>query len=446
MTAGAAVSRNGGTSPLRDGEFRAIWLGRLISTLGDQLARVALALIAFSRTGSAGLTAVTYALTYLPAVIGGPLLGGPADRYPRRTVAVCCDIARGALIAAAAIPVMPFGALIPLIFAVSLLEPPSDAARSALMANVLSGARYMSAMTVTLVSGQLATLLGFAAGGVLAAVLGPRTAMLLDAASFAFSAIVTWLGVRHRAAARAVSADTVPAASPAGSASPAGTGGGIERERRAGPRGTIRVIAADPVLSRLAAFTMIVCCLVAPESLAAPYAASLGGGAPGTGMFLAAFPVGFTLGGILMTRIPAPSRLLGLIAPAFALASVPLICFTIHPSLPVSIGLWTLSGLLSAPVITVNAAFVRVVPDDSRGAAGALMSSVLGGGQGLLMAAAGGIAEILGLPGTVAVFGVAVAVFTVLTSVGWRAARAAAVTALAEPAGAAGPARAAPVP
>jgi predicted MFS family arabinose efflux permease len=432
MTGGAAVSRNGGASPLRDGEFRAIWLGRLISTLGDQLARVAVALIAFSHTGSAGLTAVTYALTYLPAVIGGPLLGGLADRYPRRTVAICCDLARGALIGAAAIPGLPFGSLIPLIFAVSLLEPPSDAARSALVANVLSGARYMSAMTVTLVSGQLATLLGFAAGGVLAAVLGPRTAMLLDAASFALSAIVTWLGVRHRTAARA--------------GSPAGTCGEIKRERRAGPWRTVRLIAADPVLSRLAAFTMIVCCLVAPESLAAPYAASLGGGAAGTGIFLAAFPVGFTLGGILMTRISAPSRLLGLIAPAFALASVPLICFTIHPSLPVSIALWTLSGLLTAPVITVNAAFVRVVPDDSRGAAGALMSSVLGGGQGLLMAAAGGIAEILGLPGTIAVFGVAVAVFTVLTSVGWRAARAVAVTALAEPAEAAGSARAAPVP
>jgi hypothetical protein len=112
----------------------------------------------------------------------------------------------------------------------------------------------------------------------------------------------------------------------------------------------------------------------------------------------------------------------------------------------VSIALWTVSGLFSAPVITVNAAFVRVVPDDSRGAAGALMSSVLGGGQGLLMAAAGGIAEILGLPGTIAVFGVAAAMFTVLTSVGWRAARAVAVTALADPAQAAGSARAAPVP
>jgi hypothetical protein len=59
-------------SPFRDREFRALWLGRLISNVGDQLACVALSLIAFHETGSAGLTAITYALTYLPSVLGGP--------------------------------------------------------------------------------------------------------------------------------------------------------------------------------------------------------------------------------------------------------------------------------------------------------------------------------------------------------------------------------------
>jgi MFS family permease len=72
---------------LRVAEFRALWIAEVFSVAGDQLARVALALLVFSRTGSASLTALTYALTFVPALIGGWLLSGLADRWPRRTAA-----------------------------------------------------------------------------------------------------------------------------------------------------------------------------------------------------------------------------------------------------------------------------------------------------------------------------------------------------------------------
>lgn len=60
-------------------EFRALWLAELQSIAGDQLARVALTVLVFSRTNSAAWTGLTYALTYLPDLIGGPLLAGLAD-------------------------------------------------------------------------------------------------------------------------------------------------------------------------------------------------------------------------------------------------------------------------------------------------------------------------------------------------------------------------------
>ncbi|MEK8104008.1 hypothetical protein NKG94_00845 [Micromonospora sp. M12] len=58
---------------LRDREFRAVTVTELLSVLGDQLARVALALLVFGQTGSAGLSGLTYGLTYLPTVAGGVL-------------------------------------------------------------------------------------------------------------------------------------------------------------------------------------------------------------------------------------------------------------------------------------------------------------------------------------------------------------------------------------
>src|SRR5664280_137409 len=58
------------------GEFRVLWLADVLSLLGDQLARVALAVLVYGRTGSALLTGLVYALSFLPALVGGALRPG----------------------------------------------------------------------------------------------------------------------------------------------------------------------------------------------------------------------------------------------------------------------------------------------------------------------------------------------------------------------------------
>src|SRR5439155_6873741 len=80
------------------GEFRALWLARGLSLLGDQLARVAIAVLVYDRTNSPALTAITYALTFLP-YLAGPLLAGIGDRRSRRGVIVTLDMARALIVA-----------------------------------------------------------------------------------------------------------------------------------------------------------------------------------------------------------------------------------------------------------------------------------------------------------------------------------------------------------
>src|SRR5262249_28302997 len=63
--------------------FRALWLAQVLSVAGDQLARVALTLLVYDRTGSALLAAVTFAASVVPAFLGGVTLSGLADRLPR---------------------------------------------------------------------------------------------------------------------------------------------------------------------------------------------------------------------------------------------------------------------------------------------------------------------------------------------------------------------------
>ena len=63
------------------GEFRALWSAQVLSFAGDQFAQVAIAILVYGRTRSPFLTALAYALTYLPPIAGGPLLSGLADLF-----------------------------------------------------------------------------------------------------------------------------------------------------------------------------------------------------------------------------------------------------------------------------------------------------------------------------------------------------------------------------
>ena len=89
---------------LRDREFRALLAADGLSVVGDQVARIAVALLVLERSGSAFAASATYACSYLTWLVGGPFLTAVADRYPRRRVMVVCDLLRMALIASLAVP------------------------------------------------------------------------------------------------------------------------------------------------------------------------------------------------------------------------------------------------------------------------------------------------------------------------------------------------------
>jgi MFS family permease len=55
-------------------------------------------ILVYDRTRSALLTALTYAITFLPWVLGGIALSGLADRLPRRQVMIASDVARMVLV------------------------------------------------------------------------------------------------------------------------------------------------------------------------------------------------------------------------------------------------------------------------------------------------------------------------------------------------------------
>ena len=179
---------------LRVPEFRALLSAQLLSAAGDQLARVALTVLVYDRTRSALLAAVTFVMGVVPVFLGGVFLSGLADRLPRRTVMIGCDLIRLALVLAMTLPGVPLAGLVALLFAVTTLSAPFSAARAATYPQVLTGERYTAGTAVTLTAVQLAQVIGFAAGGVVVGFFGVRTSLFADAATFAASALLVRVG------------------------------------------------------------------------------------------------------------------------------------------------------------------------------------------------------------------------------------------------------------
>lgn len=375
------------------GEFRTVWAAQALSLVGDQLARVALSVLVFERTGSALLTAVVYALSFLPWILGGPLLAGQADRLPRREVLIGCDAARALLVAAMAIPGMPILALCLLVFVTELFEPPFAAARAALLPDVLPDDRYVTASAISNVTRELGQLVGFAVGGVLVAAVRPHGALVIDAVTFGLSAVLLAVGVRRRPA---TASDAT-----------------ILRHLRRG----VHLIFASSRLRGLVLLAWLCALYVVPEGLAAPLAAEQDRGAVAVGLLLAANPAGTVVGSVLLARLVAPARRLDFMLPLAMGSVAPLVLFAFRPDLGAALGLLFLSGLGSSYNLAANAAFVWALRPEVRGQAFGVVQSGMYIGQGLALAAAGALAELTDPYAVIAAAGVlGVAAVTVLTS------------------------------
>ncbi len=143
------------------------------------------------QTHSAFLTALAYALTYLPPIAGGPLLSGLADLFSRRRVMITCDVLRIGTVGLMAVPGMPFAALCALLFCTVLARGAFSSARAALLPDVLPGDKFVLGSAVGNISFQASQILGFVAGTAVAVVDTYRT-LGLDAVTFGISALIVW--------------------------------------------------------------------------------------------------------------------------------------------------------------------------------------------------------------------------------------------------------------
>ncbi|WP_433321158.1 MFS transporter [Micromonospora sp. CA-269861] len=384
-------------------EFRAVFVAGALSWVGDYVAKAAVTLLVYQQTESVALSAAAFAVSFLPWLLGGPVLAALAERYAYRRVMVACDLIRMALMLLIAIPGLPYQAVLVLIFAATLANPPSQAAKSALIPQLLTGDRLVVGLSLNSSVGQAAQVVGYVFGAAVAAI-DPEVALLFNAATFGLSALLVRLGVRNRPAVM----------NPAHRSH-------LLRETRQG----FGIVFRTPVLRAIAVlvFSAMLFSIV-PEGLAAAWANEEGRGAVSAGTAQAAImvanPVGFILGGLLVSRLFGPARRLKLMRPLAVLAPLVLVPVLFDPPPLVVALLAALCGFAVAGMLPMaNGLFVQALPNGFRARAFGVMATGVQVIQGLAVLVTGVLAERFPIPIVVGVWSAAGVVLMTVAALSW---------------------------
>jgi len=157
---------------LRKPRFAFLVAGQTVSQLGDKLHHMALiALVgAGASSGAGGLELAKLSVVFTaPVVLFGPLAGALVDRWNKRLVMIVCDALRAVLVATIPALFVVTGHLWPVYvvaFAVFLLGVFFNAAKMALIPELVPPTHLLPANAALTFVGRFATVLGIVGGGV----------------------------------------------------------------------------------------------------------------------------------------------------------------------------------------------------------------------------------------------------------------------------------------
>ena len=174
----------------RNRNYRYLWLGSVVSQLGDWFNLIASAEIITDLTSSGVAISYLFLARFLPLFLFSPLAGVLADRYSRRKIMIASDLLRaltvlGFLFVRESGQIWLFYLLTVMQFVLSAMFTP---ARSAVLANVVKKDELVPANALDSLTWSTMLALGAFMGGVVAAVLGAEAAFILDALTFVLSA------------------------------------------------------------------------------------------------------------------------------------------------------------------------------------------------------------------------------------------------------------------
>jgi len=189
---------------LRNSDFRLLWTGQVLSSLGSWFLVVAIPYRVFELTGSPAATGFAFAAQSLPAFVIGPAVGVAVDRWDRRRTMLVASLGQaGCVLPLALVHRADQIAIVYLaLMAESALGQFYQPAERALIPGLLGRADELtSANAVMAASNAVTRLAGASLGGVVFAAAGLSALVTIDAATYVAVAACLAL-LRWRPAAR----------------------------------------------------------------------------------------------------------------------------------------------------------------------------------------------------------------------------------------------------
>ena len=170
--------------------FRQLWLGQVVSQLGDWFNTIALYTIILNLTGSGRDIGLLLVARFLPSFIFGSLSGVVADRFSRRSIMIVSDVLRalvvlGFLFVRRADQLWILYSLTVLQLGLSTFFEP---AKTAVIPSIVSDRELVAANAISSVTWSIMLTLGAFIGGVVTGWFGSNVAFILDALTYLLSA------------------------------------------------------------------------------------------------------------------------------------------------------------------------------------------------------------------------------------------------------------------
>ncbi|MFF7378813.1 MFS transporter [Streptomyces massasporeus] len=366
-------------------EFTPLFLASSANVLAQTISGLALGVLVFRATDSPLLSALSMFGPSLTQVLGATFLLSGADRLPPRSTLTGISLAFAAGTAVLALPALPVRGVFAVLVVQGLVASLGGGVRWGLVNEILSKDGYMLGRSVFNMMSGVMQIIGFATGGVLVAVLSPRTGLLLAAALYVVAAAVIRLCLSPRP--------------------PRATG----RPSAAATRRANALLWSSPprrqvYLALWVPNGLVVGC----ESLYVSYA-------PGSaGTLFACAALGMLTGDALVGRVLPPHLRPRLGFPLLLLLAVPYVPFLLNPALPLAAAAVTLASVGFGASLVQQERLVALTPDELSGHALGLHSAGMLTMQGVAAALAGSLAQLTSPAGAMTLMAVGSAGATLL--------------------------------
>ncbi|CAB4634322.1 unannotated protein [freshwater metagenome] len=364
------------TSPRRLAPYLFVELSNITSVIAGSMVFIALPWLALELTGSAASAGALIALTSIPGIFFGPILGTLIDRVGRRISGLISEALSA--VAILLIPVVhhymeiSFVLLVLLALARAVVNPAAGTARKSIIPDVAGPAGLSLERANSIHEAVFAT--GFAIGPAVAAafiaLIGPFDVFYVVALFSAFSAVALFLAKTTEARGDGVSET-----------------GSLFQDTVLG----LKTILKTPAVLLGMSFVMTLAMIYLPtEMVVLPAHFNAIGNAEGLGLLISTMAGASVAGALLFEKLQQKFKYSTILKMGFIGLGTSVLFMSFLPPLPILLVLGAVLGFSWGPLMPMlNTVVQRVIPENMRGRVFGIEMTIWGAGPTLTAVAVG---------------------------------------------------------